>query len=128
MIVIDTTVLSYAVGVEHLLRDPCIRLLRAHADGAIDAATTIEVVQEFVHVRARRRSRADAVNIARRYTAALSLLATRLDDLELGLNLFGSIRPSAPSILCWPPSRSIDARRHWCQLTALSVRCPASAG
>ena len=88
MIVIDTTVLSYAVGVEHLLRDPCIRLLRAHADGAIDAATTIEVVQEFVHVRARRRSRADAVNIARRYTAALSLLETRLDDLELGLNLF----------------------------------------
>ena len=57
MIVIDTTVLSYAVGVEHLLRDPCIRLLRAHADGAIDAATTIEVVQEFVHVRARRRGK-----------------------------------------------------------------------
>jgi uncharacterized protein len=88
VIVIDTTVLSYAVGVEHRLRDPCRRLLQAHGDGAIDAATTIEVVQEFVHVRARRRSRADAVDIARRYTAALLLLETRLDDLELGLNLF----------------------------------------
>jgi len=88
VIVIDTTVLTYAVGVEHPLRDPCRRLLRAHADGAIDAATSIDVVQEFVHIRACRRSRADAVNLARRYTAALSLLETHLDDLDLALNLF----------------------------------------
>ena len=88
MIVIDTTVLSYAVGVEHPLRDPCRRLLQAHANRGIDAMTTIEVVQEFVHVRGRRRSRADAVAIGRRYMAALSLLETRVDDLELGLSLF----------------------------------------
>ena len=65
MILFDTTVLSYAVGVEHPLREPCRRLLRAHGDGHIEAATTIEVVQEFVHVRARRRSRADSVSVAR---------------------------------------------------------------
>ena len=77
MILLDTTVLSYAVGEEHPLREPCRHLLRAHADGRIEAATTIEVIQEFVHVRARRRSRADSVTVARHYMAALSLLVTR---------------------------------------------------
>jgi predicted nucleic acid-binding protein len=88
VILLDTTVLSYAVGMDHPLREPCRRLLRAHGDGRIEAATTIEVVQEFVHVRARRRSRPDAVALGRRYTTALSLLVARADDLDLGLTLF----------------------------------------
>jgi predicted nucleic acid-binding protein len=88
MILIDTTVLSYAVGIEHPLRDPCRRLLRAHAEERIDATTTVEVIQEFVHVRARRRPRSDAVALARQYVAALSPLVTRAEDLDLGLTLF----------------------------------------
>jgi predicted nucleic acid-binding protein len=88
VILIDTTVLSYAVGVEHPLREPCRRLLQAHGDGRIEAATTIEVVQEFAHVRARRRSRTDAAALARHYMAALSLLVTRAEDLDLGLTFF----------------------------------------
>jgi predicted nucleic acid-binding protein len=88
VILLDTTVLSYAVGAEHPLREPCRRLLRAHGDGRIEAATTIEVIQEFAHVRARRRSRPDAVAVARRYTAALRMLVTKAEDLELGLSLF----------------------------------------
>lgn len=88
MILIDTTVLSYAVGGEHPLREPCRRLLRAHGDGRVTAATTVDVIQEFVHVRARRRSRADSVALARQYLAALSLLVTRVEDLDLGLTLF----------------------------------------
>ncbi len=87
MIVIDTTVLSYAVGAEHPLREPCRRLLRAHADERIEATTTVEVIQEFVHVRARRRPRSDAVALARHYAAALSPLVTRTEDLDLGLSL-----------------------------------------
>ena len=67
MILLDTTVLSYAVGADHPLREPCRRLLRAHGNGHIEATTTIEVIQEFVHVRARRRSRPDAVALARHY-------------------------------------------------------------
>ena len=43
---------------------------------------------EFVHVRAQRRSRADAVALARQYIAALSLLDTRAADLDLALTLF----------------------------------------
>ncbi len=88
MILVDTTVLSYAVGAEHPLREPCRRLFLAHADGRIEATTTIEVIQEFTHVRARRRSRPDAVTLARHYMAALSLLVTRAEDLDLALTLF----------------------------------------
>jgi uncharacterized protein len=88
VILVDTTVLSYAVGVEHPLREPCRRLLREHGEGRVEAATTIEVIQEFVHVRARRRSRPDAAALARQYMAALSLLVTRAEDLDLGLALF----------------------------------------
>ena len=88
MIVLDTTVLAYAVGVEHPLRAPCRRLLRAHADGTIEAATAIEVVQEFAHIRARRRPRSDAATLARRYATALVLLTSTTEDLDLGLTLF----------------------------------------
>jgi predicted nucleic acid-binding protein len=88
VILLDTTVLSYAVGTEHPLRGPCRWLLQAHGDGRIEATTTIEVLQEFVHVRARRRSRQDAVALARQYRAAFSLLVTRAEDLDLGLTLF----------------------------------------
>lgn len=88
MILLDTTVLSYAVGAEHPLREPCRQLLRAHGDRRLEAVTTIEVVQEFVHVRARRRSRPDAVALARHSMAALPLLVTRAEDIDLGLTLF----------------------------------------
>jgi hypothetical protein len=88
VILLDTTVLSYAVGDEHPLRAPCRWLLQAHGEEHVEATTTIEVLQEFVHVRARRRSRRDAVALARHYRAAFSLVATRAEDLDLGLTLF----------------------------------------
>ncbi len=88
MIVLDTTVLAYAVGEEHPLREPCRRVLQAHANGHIEATTTVEVVQELVHVRARRRDRADAVALGRRVAEAFALLVTTEDDLDLGLALF----------------------------------------
>ena len=88
MFILDTTVLTYAVGEEHPLRDPCRRLLAAHADGRLEATTTVEVIQEFTHIRARRRTRSDAVALARKYLAAFSLLVTTPDDLNRGLDLF----------------------------------------
>ncbi|MDQ3407544.1 MAG: PIN domain-containing protein [Chloroflexota bacterium] len=88
MIVLDTTVLAYAVGAQHPLRDPCRRLLQAHADGRIEATTTVEGVQEFAHIRARRQGREDAGRLARRYAAAFDLLVTTPEDLDRGLGLF----------------------------------------
>ncbi|HET7769830.1 MAG TPA: type II toxin-antitoxin system VapC family toxin [Chloroflexota bacterium] len=88
MIILDTTVLSYAVGEAHPLREPCRRLLEAHGSGRIEATTTVEVIQEFVHVRSRRRTRTDAVALARHYVAAFRLLVSDEDDLARGLTLF----------------------------------------
>lgn len=89
MIVVDTTVLVYAVGTEHPLREPCQRLIRAIADGTILATTTIEVIQEFTHVRARRRDRKDAAGLARDYIELLSpLLIAEETDLREGLRLY----------------------------------------
>jgi predicted nucleic acid-binding protein len=89
VIVLDTTVLAYAVGTDHPLRAPCRRLVRATADGEVVATTTIEVIQEFTHVRARRRDRKDAAELARDYIELLSpLLIVEEPDLREGLRLF----------------------------------------
>jgi len=82
VILLDTTVLSYAVGTEHSLREPCRHLLGAISSGAVRASTTIEVIQEFLHVRSRR-SREDAVELATAYLQLLSPLV-RLDEDILG--------------------------------------------
>jgi uncharacterized protein len=87
-VIVDTTILIYAVGTEHALREPCRQLLIAHSRGHIKATTTIEVIQEFVHVRARRRDRHDAASLGRQYLAALELIAQEPGDLDLGLTLF----------------------------------------
>ena len=89
MIVLDTTVLVYAVGDAHELRDPARALVQSVERGALQATTTAEAVQEFVHVRARRRDRRDAATLGRAYAALLSpLLQPSEDDLERGLRLF----------------------------------------
>lgn len=89
MILLDTTVLVYSKGQAHPLRDPCRDLIAAIAHGDLEATTTVEVIQEFVHVRARRRGRADAATLGRDYAALLSpLLSPDGQDLEEGLSMF----------------------------------------
>lgn len=90
MIVLDTTVLVYAVGADHPLRQPCRELVAAVRAGELGATTTAGVVQEFAHVRSRRRGRADAAGMAGDYVALLApLLAVDDDDVRAGLELFG---------------------------------------
>jgi uncharacterized protein len=89
MIVLDTTVLVYAKGADHPLRDPCRRLIDAIAQGEIEATSTVEVVQEFVHVRAQRRERSDAVALGGDYADLLTpLIAVEEERLRRGLTLF----------------------------------------
>jgi predicted nucleic acid-binding protein len=89
MIVLDTTVLVYAKGTAHPLRDPCRELVSAIADGRLAATTTVEVIQEFAHVRARRRGRTDAAGLANDYAELLApLLDVTTEDLRAGLTLF----------------------------------------
>ena len=92
MIVVDTTVLVYAVGEEHPLRQPCRRVVELARDGALAVSTTVEVIQEFVHVRARRRSRADAAQLGSDFITLLSpLVRPDAGQLREGLALFEQI-------------------------------------
>lgn len=89
MIVLDTTVLVYALGAGHPFRDPCRQLIQAIADGTIEATTTVEVVQEFVHARARRHGRIDASRRGRDYADLLApLLTVSAAELRDGLALY----------------------------------------
>lgn len=89
MIVLDTTVLVYAKGADHPLRDPCRRLIDAIAQGRLEATSTVEVIQEFVHVRAQRRERPDAVALGEDYADLLTPLVTVDEErLRRGLALF----------------------------------------
>ncbi len=96
-LLLDTNVLVYAVGSDHPLREPCRRLLRVVASGEARATTTPEVIQEFIHVRARRRGRADAVAGARSYAALLGPLAVVDDDaLAVALDVYATVDALGP--------------------------------
>lgn len=89
MILLDTTILVYAVGSEHPLREPCRAVVAAIGDGRLAATTTIEALQEFAHVSARRRGRTDAAAQAAQYAVLLApLISVDADDLSQGLRLF----------------------------------------
>lgn len=89
MIVLDTTVLVYAVGVDHPLREPSRQLVNAIGEGTVSATTTVEVIQELAHVRARRLDRTDAAQIAGDYARLLGpLLLVTEQHLRSGLDLW----------------------------------------
>ncbi len=89
MIVLDTTVLVYASGGQHPLREPIRRLMSAVGQGALRATTTTEVVQEYAHVRARRHGRAEAAEQAAWAADQLSPLLTVPESaMRDGLRLF----------------------------------------
>lgn len=89
MILLDTTVLVYAVGQAHRLRRPCRQLIEAVRDARLRATTTAEVIQEFAHVRSRRRSRDEAADLAADFACLLRpLVVVDDEDLRSGLELF----------------------------------------
>ena len=89
MLVLDTSVLVYASGADHPLREPAVRLLRDVVASRVSATTTPEVLQQYAHVRARHRDRADAFAQAERFAelpGPLTVVNTR-DVLE-GLRIW----------------------------------------
>jgi predicted nucleic acid-binding protein len=71
------------------LRIPCRAIVDALGDGRLTATTTIEVIQEFVHVHSRRGRRTKAVEHGRDFIRLLSpLRPAESEDLEAGLTLF----------------------------------------
>jgi predicted nucleic acid-binding protein len=89
MIVLDTTVLVYAVGIDHEFRAPCRDLLAAVSEGRIEATTTAQVIQECAYVLARQRTREVAADLAADAARFLTpLLLTTEDDVIDGLALW----------------------------------------
>lgn len=76
MILLDTTCLVYAVGVDHERREPCMALMTAIGEQRVIARTTTQVIAEFAHVRGRRRDRSDASSLAEDYISLLGPLET----------------------------------------------------
>jgi predicted nucleic acid-binding protein len=91
LIVLDTTVLAYALGGEHPLQQPSRSIVAALGNGDLRATTTAEVIQELLHVRARRGPRSAAVAEARDAGTLMSpLIAVDEDDLAEGFEVFTS--------------------------------------
>lgn len=89
MIVLDSTVLLYAKGAEHPLREPCRQLVDMVIGGRLSATTTTEVLQEVAHVHSKRRPRMVGAALARDYATLLSpLLVTEEAALRRGLDLY----------------------------------------
>ncbi len=89
MIFLDTYVLIYALAADHPAREPAVRIMDAVGEGRIPGTTTRDVIQEFVHVYSRRRSRSESVANALRYATMLAPLAVAgSQELEHGLHLF----------------------------------------
>jgi predicted nucleic acid-binding protein len=89
VIVLDTTVLVYAVGPSTSSGSPAAACWAAVGRVADPATTTTQVVQEFAHVRARAESRDDAAALATAYIDLLSpLLPTDEAALRAGLAVF----------------------------------------
>lgn len=88
---IDTNVFIYALGGEHEYREPCRAILAGMRNRRLHVESGVEMVQEFVHLRARARCPADAVTQARRVMAACHRVHdfTRR-ELDVALELLGA--------------------------------------
>lgn len=136
MIVLDTTVLVYAKGADHALRDPCRRLVAAIAEGELVATTSAEVIQEFAHVRARRRAREDAAALGRAYADLLSPLLTitaahlhgglLLFEQRAGLGTFDAVLAAAASAV--GASALVSADRAFGEVPGLAHVIPDASG
>lgn len=89
LVVLDVTVLVYAVGSYARLRETCRAILEPVDAGHLDATTTPEVIQRFVRIRATRWGSGDAAALGRAYTDLLApLLTVTQEDLVRGLRRY----------------------------------------
>lgn len=91
MILLDTNVFVYALGGDHVLRDPARRVLAAARDRAIAAVTIEAVYLELLYVLARRRDRATAAGAVKGFLELLGPpLGTTDADRVRAADLYGA--------------------------------------
>ncbi|MEO6121970.1 MAG: type II toxin-antitoxin system VapC family toxin [Acidimicrobiales bacterium] len=85
----DTAVFVYAVGGEHRYQEPCRHLVRLAGQGLLVGDASVELLQELLHVRARRTGdRAGAVRLTRQVATLCRLHDVEAADLRRALGLF----------------------------------------
>ena len=79
---LDTNVFLYAAGAPHAHREACVEVLRVAATRGLHAVCDSEVLQEILHVCARRGRRAEAVALVRRtIDACAETLSVTAEDV-----------------------------------------------
>ena len=90
-IFIDANIVVYAVGVPHPLKDPCAEILRAIAQHTVHSVTSVEVLQEILHLYTRRGRRRDEVDLCREFSRMVDeVLPVTPVDFDLALVLHAS--------------------------------------
>lgn len=88
----DTLVFVYAVGKDHPYREPCRRVVELAAAGRVRGDASVELVQEFLHVRHRATGDRASASMEARWVAALCTLhPVELEDVRLALTLFETV-------------------------------------
>ena len=135
VIVVDATVLVYAIGVEHPLKN-CERIFEAVSAGRVAATTTVGVLQEFADADARLRGRADAVDVASRFAELLApLVPAREEHVAPVLELFAA-HPELDAFDAFLAAAALDvgagalvsANRAFAVIAGLRYVDPADAG
>lgn len=87
--VFDTAVFLYAVGSEHPYREPCREILRLVEQGVLAGDASVELIQEFAHVRLRRTGDlAGSLRDAQSVRRVCRLHDLQQRDLDLALDLW----------------------------------------
>jgi uncharacterized protein len=85
----DTTVFIYALGREHLYRDPCREIIRKGSEGHLNGEASIELIHEFACVRIRQgATRRMAVADARDIAGTSRLYPVDRADIDRALDLW----------------------------------------
>jgi predicted nucleic acid-binding protein len=89
VVFLDANVFLYAAGHEHPRRAAALRVLGKVEDGTLAANTSLEVVQEILHVLSRRDLRAMAVELAGATLALFpAILPVTREDAEDAVTVF----------------------------------------
>lgn len=88
----DTAVFVYALGAAHPYREPCRRVVELARAGELNGEASIEMLQEFAHVRLRRTGEPRrAQQETRAVTALCSPHPVQRADLDRALELIVSV-------------------------------------
>ena len=89
---IDTTVLVYAVGADSPFRESCMELLRLSGQTNMRLEASVEILQEFLHVRARRTGdRSAAADLTRAVADTILLHDVEVADARRAIDLFAMV-------------------------------------